>query len=246
MSRQKYEKHIIACVDGSPSTSSAVTAVPVTSSQKAQRRAEDEGDDNEETEVQDIGSFNAESWVEVQGEKVDEDEDDQDDCAERFERFQEKLISVTGNRHTAEFLLRLTEPVAIILQNGETENVLALPGGTKRLLQDTVVSIQQAKRQAANGKHIQDGELRTVLATHTFGDLVDESVYHPLDDELCCSIFRQDGSNIAKRLAGALTQSGAAILLVLKVEVYRRSPLKILTSNMWRSRSRPRTLCNHF
>ncbi|KAF9125485.1 hypothetical protein BGX30_000443 [Mortierella sp. GBA39] len=119
-----------------------------------------------------------------------------------FDRLQEQLISATGNRNTAEFLLSLTEPIAINLKSGKTENVLALPGGTKRLLRNMVVSIQPVKRRALKDNDIQDGELRPALAAQAFGGLVDESNYMPLDDDLCHRTFRKDDCDVAKQLAG--------------------------------------------
>ncbi|KAF9943920.1 hypothetical protein BGZ72_003082, partial [Mortierella alpina] len=120
MSRQKYERHSGTCKGDSPSTSNAASASSAMASSKTQGQAMDEGNDNDEIRAQETTEFDVETWVEVQGERVSED--DQGDSGERFERLQEKLISATGNRHTAEFLLSLTEPVAIILQNGEMEN----------------------------------------------------------------------------------------------------------------------------
>lgn len=223
-SRQKYLKHIGTCTGDSSSPSTAATGTTfIASATKEQRNDEDE-DRDDEVEVQDAADTVAEPWVDVQGEE-EVDHDDQDQGGQRFDRLQEQLISATGNRNTAEFLLSLTEPIAINLKSGETENVLALPGGTKRLLRDMVVSIQPVKRRAPKGNDIQDGELRPALAAHAFGGLVDdESNYVPLDDDLCYRIFRKDGSDVAKRLAGALIQSGSAVLLALKVEVYGRSP----------------------
>ncbi|KAG9061240.1 hypothetical protein KI688_007578 [Linnemannia hyalina] len=114
------------------------------------------------------------------------------------------------------FKTTLTEPIAINLKSGKTENALALPGGTKRLLRDMEVSIQPVKRRASKGNDFQDSELCPALAIHAFGGL--------MDDDLCYRTFRKDGSDVAKQLAEALIQSGAAVLLALKVEVYGRSP----------------------
>ncbi|KAF8925032.1 hypothetical protein BGZ58_001199 [Dissophora ornata] len=133
-------------------------------------------DKDDEAEVQDAAETVAETWVDVQGEEEieigDEDEvevdHDDDQSGERYSRLQEQLISATGNICTAEFLLSLTEPIAINLKSGETENVLALPGGTKRLLQEMAVSSQPVKRRA-KGNDIQDGKLRPALAAHAFG-----------------------------------------------------------------------------
>ncbi|KAG0293365.1 hypothetical protein BGZ97_005363 [Linnemannia gamsii] len=223
-SRQKFLKHIGTCTGDSSSPPTPATGTTLIASTTKEQRNDEDEDRDDEVEVQDTADIVAEAWVDIQGEE-EVDQDDQDQIGKKFDRLQEQLISTTGNRNTAEFLLSLMEPVAINLKSGETENVLALPGGTKRLLRDVVVSIQPVKRRAPKGNDIQDGELRPALAAHAFGGLVDdESSYMPLDDDLCYRSFRNHGSDIAKRLAGALLQSGPTVLLALKVEVYGRSP----------------------
>ncbi|KAF9911814.1 hypothetical protein EC991_002117 [Linnemannia zychae] len=162
----------------------------VTSTIEKQRNDENE-DRDDKAEVLDAADTIAEIWVDAQGEE-EADYDDQDQRDERFDKLQEQLVSTTGNTNTAKFLLSLMEPIAINLKSGKTENALALPGGTKRLLQDLVVSIQRV----------------TTFKT--------ASSVLPLQ--------HTHGSDVAKRLAGALIQSGSAVLLALKVEVYGRSP----------------------
>ncbi|KAG0305649.1 hypothetical protein BGZ98_003789 [Dissophora globulifera] len=125
-----------------------------------------------EEEAQDAVENVPKARVTIQVE-VEEEEEEEEERGERFERLQRQLIAVTGSKYTAEFLLNLTEPVAIHLKSGETENVLALPGGAKRLLQDMVVSVRPVKRRTVKGNSVQDGELRFALAAHAFGAHVD-------------------------------------------------------------------------
>ncbi|KAF9980544.1 hypothetical protein BGZ65_004963 [Modicella reniformis] len=210
MSRQKYTEHISICTSGDSSSTTEGHDEDV-----------NEDKDSDELEVQEVVETDVDTSANIPKVGQDEDEEDQ---SRMFKRLQEQLVSVTGIVNTAEFMLSFTEPIALTLKNGETENVLALPGGTKRLSQDGTVSFKPVKRRADKGSEIQDGELRSALAAHAFGGLVDESNYQLLDEDLCDRTFREDGKHIAKRLGGAIIQSGTSVLLALKVEVYGRTP----------------------
>ncbi|KAG0293513.1 hypothetical protein BGZ96_002742 [Linnemannia gamsii] len=175
---------------GSGDSSSPATAATYTtfiaSTTKVQSNDEDE-DRDDEVEVQDTADIVDETWVDGQREEgVDHGDQDQ----------------------SAPTNYLLTELIAINLKSGKTENVLALPGGTKRLLRDMVISIQSVKRMAPKSSGIQDGELSPVLAAYALDGLVHESNYMPLDDDLRYRTFRKGDCDVAKRLAGALIQAG--------------------------------------
>ncbi|KAF9583024.1 hypothetical protein BGW38_010399 [Lunasporangiospora selenospora] len=223
-SRQKFIKHIDKCTRGTPIPSASVTSAASTAPSINNLIDNEDKDMDDDAGTQDENDTATETWAGVMGEE-EAIHDNQDNSGKTFDALREQLITTTGNINTADFLLKLTEPITINLKDGSTENVLALPGGARRLMQNTPVSVQQVKRKNPKGNGILDSELRPALAAHAFGGLVsDESDYIPLNEDLCHRSFRKDGKDIAKRLAGALIQSGSAVLLALKVEVYGRSP----------------------
>ena len=69
---------------------------------------------------------------------------------------------------------------------------------------------------------IEDLGLKIALKAHAFSSLVDVESYEPLeeDDPLCCMPFSEHNKLLARKLVGLLIQSGDAVLLCLKVEVY--------------------------
>ncbi|KAF9358347.1 hypothetical protein BGX26_001936 [Mortierella sp. AD094] len=141
----------------------------------------------------------------------------------QLQKLRENLAANTGHSYTADFLLNITEPLGLKLQNGEMVQVLALPRDAKRFMVDTVVSVRSLRRQVTLDDT--QAELRQALWAHTFGGLAkdDLSQYEYRSDDLCQRTFHKDGRAIAQQLAGALIQTRTEVMLILKVEVYGRT-----------------------
>ncbi|KAF9567466.1 hypothetical protein EC968_003229 [Mortierella alpina] len=139
------------------------------------------------------------------------------------------LIFHTGSLHTAEFLLAIARPIVLTLNDSSQITVLGTPNLSERL----------AGRRIVNAKEIQGptpkvdstlmkstkGDLSHLLLAHKYGRIVmdDMDCCEELDDGTCQRRFSEAAQNIARKLAGALIQSKASVLLVLKVEIYGRT-----------------------
>ncbi|KAF9924385.1 hypothetical protein BGZ67_009325 [Mortierella alpina] len=109
------------------------------------------------------------------------------------------------------------------LEGGEKMFGLLLAGGAKRLGDGSVAYVRPLKHRLDD--EIEDLELKIALKAHAFSLLVDVENYEPLgeDDPLCFMPFSEHNKLLSRKLVGLLIQSGDAVLLCLKVEVYGRS-----------------------
>ncbi|KAF9923838.1 hypothetical protein BGZ67_009626 [Mortierella alpina] len=123
----------------------------------------------------------------------------------------------------APFAKDLFEPVELRLEGGEKMYGLLLAGGAKKLGDGSVAYVRPLKHRMDD--EVEDLELKLALKAHAFSLLVDVENYEPLeeDDPLCCMPFSEHNKLLARKLVGLLIQSGDAVLLCLKVEVYGRS-----------------------
>ncbi|KAF9980965.1 hypothetical protein BGZ75_007784 [Mortierella antarctica] len=151
-----------------------------------------------------------------------------DDHADTVQALKGALISHTGNLHTAEFLMTITRPIVLVLDDNTQVAVLATPNLTERLAGRRIVAAKEIPelRLGVNTRleKSTNADLSHSLLAHNYGKIVldDLDGYEELDNEMCQQRFSAAAQKIARRLAGALVQSKASVLLVLKVEIYGR------------------------
>ncbi|KAF9928364.1 hypothetical protein FBU30_002402 [Linnemannia zychae] len=139
-----------------------------------------------------------------------------------LDEFDSQLVRNTRHVATARLIKDLFDEVEIRLPGGDKMVAYVLPGGGERLGRGQEVFARSLKRR--RDEEIVDKDLRVVLMTHAFCSLVEVEKYQLLkdDDPLNYMPFNIHGKEIARRLSGMLIQSGADVLLCLKVEVYGR------------------------
>ncbi|KAK3845034.1 MAG: hypothetical protein J3R72DRAFT_488009 [Linnemannia gamsii] len=101
---------------------------------------------------------------------------------------------------------------------------MAIARFTKDLLEEAEIKLAGGGRMfefRRRDEEVVNEDQKLVQKTHAFCSLVDVEKYRLLedDDPLCCMPFSTHGRELARRLAGLLIQSGASVLLCLKVEV---------------------------
>ncbi|KAF8928788.1 hypothetical protein BGZ58_009374, partial [Dissophora ornata] len=106
----------------------------------------------------------------------------------------------------------------------DDENETALSDiSAKRLQDDPIIEVRPIKRRA-KGANAPPVELKVALAGHRLGDIVETDGYEPVEPYLYLADFSARAGEIARTFAGALLQSDSSVILLLKVEVYGRSP----------------------
>ncbi|KAI8596715.1 hypothetical protein EDD21DRAFT_387438 [Dissophora ornata] len=132
------------------------------------------------------------------------------------------LISHTGNIHTADYLMNMTCPIVLSMEDGEKVAVLGVPEMAERLLWKKIVHSDVLKLTGEAGRT--DVELSQALMAHRYGGLVLDRLksYGQLGTKACQKRF-SEASDLARLLAGCLIHSQANVVLVLKVEMYGRS-----------------------
>ncbi|KAF9091642.1 hypothetical protein BGX27_001995, partial [Mortierella sp. AM989] len=159
-------------------------------------------------------------------EAADFTSDNNDDMVQAFKG---DLIAHTGNAHTAEFLIAVTCPIALTLNDNSKITVLGVPNMSERLTGRQTLDAKefQEPRQGINNQLSKpmDTELSQALRAHSYGRIVMDELhlYKKLDDDTCNQQFSTMAQDIAKKLSGALIQSKANVLLVLKPEAYGRT-----------------------
>ncbi|KAG0209821.1 hypothetical protein BGX28_009927 [Mortierella sp. GBA30] len=139
------------------------------------------------------------------------------------------LVSHTGSLHTAEFLMTITCPIVLTLDNSSKITILGIPNMREQLAGRRIVDAREIpeSRLKVDDKLAKstDADLSQALLAHSYGRIVMDELhcYEELDDETCHQRFLTAAQKVAKKLAGALIQSKASVLLVLKVEIYGRT-----------------------
>lgn len=128
----------------------------------------------------------------------------------------------TKNTLTSDYLIDITVPHIVEHANGEKSLFLLSDAATKRLASHGIVNIRPAKKPKTNG--ITDPQnLSVLLSSNRYGNLVDLEKYDILDPSFFLLEFKTSMDIIARKLAGAVIQTGSRAILILKAEVYGRS-----------------------
>ncbi|KAG0316410.1 hypothetical protein BGZ99_006919 [Dissophora globulifera] len=134
-----------------------------------------------------------------------------------------ELTEIIKNKEVVELMLTWVEPSVCIHESGERTMAMLTPSSTKRLLDDPIVEVQPMKRRA-KGVDTDPIDLKLALTGHRLGSLLETSCYEPVEPFLYLADFSTRAGEIAKTFAGALLQWESTAVLLLKVEVYGRSP----------------------
>ncbi|KAI8346091.1 hypothetical protein B0O80DRAFT_248289 [Mortierella sp. GBAus27b] len=137
--------------------------------------------------------------------------------------FEAELSNVSKHPGTPQRYREFAQPVELRLENGERAFALVL-GGPKRIQEDSVAFVRPLKRHCP--QDIEDMDLKSALRRHPYGRLVRPEDYKVAEgsDDLWDVPFAGNGKMIARMMSGLLIQSGDAVLLAIKVELYGRRP----------------------
>ncbi|KAI8594661.1 hypothetical protein EDD21DRAFT_421459 [Dissophora ornata] len=135
------------------------------------------------------------------------------------------LVGYTKNIVTAEFVMNMTCPMVLSLDDDSKVAVLGTPNMEDRLRGRRIIDITKIQ---SLGLEISDSippSLSQALLAHHYGKLVsdDLGLYKSIDDKTCSRDFKSSARKISKKLAGALIHSIKNVLLILNVEVYGRT-----------------------
>ncbi|KAI1288516.1 hypothetical protein EDD11_010012 [Mortierella claussenii] len=135
----------------------------------------------------------------------------------------DELTEVTKNGDVAELVLQWLVPSICTHESGETSFAMLTRSSAKRQLEDPIMDVRPVK-QNTRGTEREPAGLKATLSTHRFGHLVDLDVYEPIEPSLFLADYSEKKEEISKTFAGALLQSDSSVTLILKAEVYERSP----------------------
>ncbi|KAF8920499.1 hypothetical protein BGZ58_004304 [Dissophora ornata] len=135
------------------------------------------------------------------------------------------LVGYTKNIVTAEFVMNMTCPMVLSLDDDSKVAVLGTPNMEDRLRGRRIIDITKIQ---SLGLEISDSippSLSQALLAHHYGKLVsdDLGLYKSIDDKTCSRDFKSSARKISKKLAGALIHSIKNVPLILNVEVYGRT-----------------------
>lgn len=147
-----------------------------------------------------------------------------EDTMHSIEVLRGNLVSHTGNLVTAEYLMDISCPIVLTLDDDSKVALLGTPSMAELLQGRRIVEAKVTSGFGSSTSNPTHLSLSQALLVHHYGKIIldDVSLYEALDRKTCNKAFRSSASRIAKKLAGALIHSLANVLLVLKVEIYGR------------------------
>ncbi|KAG0349569.1 hypothetical protein BGZ54_004334, partial [Gamsiella multidivaricata] len=134
-----------------------------------------------------------------------------------------ELTDIVKSKEVAELMMSWVEPSVCIHESGERSMAMLMPSSAKRLLDDPIIDVWPIKRRT-KGADVDPVDLKVALAGHRLGGLVETEIYEPVEPSMYLADYSTQADEIARTFAGALLQSESSVVLLLKVEVYGRSP----------------------
>ncbi|KAF9427973.1 hypothetical protein BGZ94_003702 [Podila epigama] len=137
-----------------------------------------------------------------------------------LEQVDKELLRVTRHPATADLASRLFDTAELRHDTGETSLVLLITRPSKRARSGSKSYFHVVERPVP--QMARDIKLDDVLASHSYGGLVNMDEYKLLEnkDSLWHLPFPGNGERLAAMFQGMLIQSGDDVLLAYKVEVY--------------------------
>ncbi|KAF8947618.1 hypothetical protein BGZ46_005514, partial [Entomortierella lignicola] len=108
-------------------------------------------------------------------------------------------------------------------ESGTRSLALLTSIGAKRVASDPIVELEVIKKPRTKSL-AEPHDLEIILASSQYGDLVNMDSYKPLESPFFLQGYKECKTTIARKLAGSIIQTGVRAFLVVKVEVYGRSP----------------------
>ncbi|KAG0257246.1 hypothetical protein BG011_004068 [Mortierella polycephala] len=136
-----------------------------------------------------------------------------------------QLTDVAKNAEVVDVVLTWVVPSVCVHESGERSMAMLTRSSAKRQLDDPIIDVQPIKYHA-KGVESDPKELKDALAGYRFGGLVETDLYEPIEPPLYLADFSKRKEEIARAFAGALLQSRFSVVLILKAEVYGRSPIE--------------------
>ncbi|KAF9103561.1 hypothetical protein BGX27_010530 [Mortierella sp. AM989] len=134
------------------------------------------------------------------------------------------LVEHTGNLFTAEYLMNVSCPIVLTLDDDSKISVFGTPHLAEKLYGRQIVEATAIDGFRPGVRDPIHTPLSQALLVHRYGKLAlnDLNLYRPLDDKTCQKTFSTSATKIAKKLAGALIHSlvqSAGAFGMVRVEV---------------------------
>ncbi|KAF9088639.1 hypothetical protein BGX27_002657, partial [Mortierella sp. AM989] len=133
-----------------------------------------------------------------------------------------ELDASTTSPLLSNYILETLSPYSAHHKGGQTSLGLHTQVGAKREASDPIIGWEPIKRPKIR---VHEGleDLRTTLASHRFGKLIELDSYSLLESSFFVQDYKQFKNDIARNLAGALIHTGSQAILFLNVEIYGRT-----------------------
>ncbi|KAF9411234.1 hypothetical protein BGZ76_005372 [Entomortierella beljakovae] len=134
-----------------------------------------------------------------------------------------ELDSMTRNTATSNFIFDIMHPYIAKYESGATGLHLLTEASNKRPPSDRIIELTPVKKPRTQNR-TDPRNIGVLLASNRYGELIDLDKYEALEPSFFLLEYSLHMENIARNLAGAMIQTGSQVILVLKAEVYGRSP----------------------